>query len=126
MTMKPDSHITDILNTVYDPKEYVRRILANFIAGEFNKDEAVVRIGISGNGRAPHYCIEQGARTLRDPDSGRELGEKFEKRGIYHGRNHSPILEDQFKDLSWSSCTASYKEVETIFGRLRSTASKNN
>jgi nicotinic acid phosphoribosyltransferase len=61
--MRPDSRIEDVLHTLADPEEFVRGILGSFVG--FSKDEAVMRIGISGSGTAPHYCIEQGRNAVK-------------------------------------------------------------
>jgi len=62
-SVQSDSHVEDVLHTLADPEEFVRGIVASFIEGRFSRDEAVIRIGVSGAGIAPHYCIEQGWRT---------------------------------------------------------------
>lgn len=113
MTLRPDSRISDVLHIVYDPEEYVRGILDNFYRWEFSKDKAVVRIGVSGNGHAAHHCIEQGTSTMPLPDLGVEI-EGFETRGVYHGRSHTPTLEDQFMGISWSSCATTFREVRLL------------
>ncbi|WLA39754.1 hypothetical protein QNJ95_44180 [Bradyrhizobium elkanii] len=55
--MKPD--LSDVLHTLSDPEEYVRGIVGSFVAHEFNRDEAVIRIGVSGSGIIPNYYIEE-------------------------------------------------------------------
>jgi hypothetical protein len=122
--MRPDSRIEDILHTLKDPEEFVRGIVGSFIEGRFNRDEAIVRIGVSGIGVAPHYCIEQGRKMTElngqiDPKlKGGEIS-RYQRRTIFNGRTHNPILEDQFKGNSWSSATMTFAEVQTLLGSLR-------
>jgi hypothetical protein len=62
-SMQSDARIQDVLHTLSNPEDFVRGILGSFINEGFDRDEAVVRIGILGPGAAPHYCIEQGSKT---------------------------------------------------------------
>ncbi|MEI7803744.1 MAG: hypothetical protein WCI56_00300 [Hyphomicrobiales bacterium] len=115
--MQPDARIEDILPTLSDPEEYVRGIVGSFISEGFSDDEAVIRIGVSGTGVAPHYCIEQGSTTSTIPNIGKIKA--YEHRAIFHGKSHRPILEDDSKGISWSSAAMSFAEVQAILGRLR-------
>ena len=115
--MRSDAHIEDVLHTLSDPEDYVRGIVGSFISEGFNRDEAVIRIGVSGTGVAPHYCIEQGSETSTILNSVRIEG--YKKRTAFHGRSHKPILEDEFKGISWSSAAMTFAEVQNILGRLR-------
>jgi hypothetical protein len=123
--MHPDARVEDVLNTVADPEEFVRGILANFHDGRFNRDEALVRIGKSGKGVQPHYSIEEGegAVVITLPNGGTLHG--YPHRGIFHGRSHKPILEDEAKGISWSSAAATYGEVQSILGTLRASKRKH-
>jgi hypothetical protein len=114
--MRSDANIEDVLHTLFDPEEYVRGIVGSFISEGFDQDKAVVRIGISGTGVFPHYCIEQGSATMAT-DFGNIEG--YERRAVFHGKSHKRILEDDFKGISWSSKATTFAEVQTILGRLR-------
>jgi len=123
--MRPDSRIEDVLPTLKDPEEYVRGILASFIHGQFSQDEAIIRIGVSGGGIAPHYCIEQGRETVKLGGQMHPLleGKEIEahlRRAAFDGRTHKPILEDQPKGMGWSSEAMTFAEVQAILGHLRS------
>jgi hypothetical protein len=117
--MRSDSRIEDILHTLADPEEFVRGILGRFIGERFSQDEAVIRIGISGAGIAPHYCIEQGRVVDRIEDGPRFTIGRHQRRAIFHGRTHKPILENEFQGLSWSSAAMTFAEVQALLGRLR-------
>jgi hypothetical protein len=122
--MRPNARIEDILLTLSDPEEYVRGILENFYTGKFNREVANVRIGISGSGIFPHYCIYQGEgdHVLALAD-GTILG--YEKRAVFHGRSHNLILEDEFIGVSWSLSKASFAEVQSLLGIMRASKKSN-
>lgn len=111
--MRSDARIQDILHTLSNPEDFVRGILGNFINEKFDRNEAVVRIGISGTGVAPHYCIEQGSSTSALPSLGLEIN-GCAGRAVFHGRSHKPILDDQFKGISWSSSAMTFADVQAI------------
>ncbi len=123
--MRSDSRIEDVLHTLNHPEKFVCGIVASFIHGRFCSDEAIIRIGVSGNGIAPHYCIEQGRETIKlggqiDPSlTGKEIVAHL-RRAIFNGRTHNPILDDAPKGLSWSSETITFTEVQALLGRIRS------
>jgi hypothetical protein len=106
--MVPDARIADVIDTLDDPVEYVRCVVGNFLAHNFDRQRATVRMGVSGKGIIPNYAIEQGG----------EAG-IFELRRCFHGRNHKEILEDVFQGENWSSATMSFTEVQTLLGELR-------
>ncbi len=115
--MQANAKVEHILHTLSDPEEYVRGIIENFFGEGFDRDKALVRIGVSGTGTFPHYCIEQGRTTTAVQGAG-EIG-AYERRAIFHGKSHKPILDDQFKGVSWSSAGNTFAEVQTLLGRLR-------
>ena len=58
MKISPGATIADITHLLADAEEYVRRIMENMMSGPYDRDDAVVRIGVSGTGIAPNYRIE--------------------------------------------------------------------
>ena len=94
-------------------------MLGSFFHEGINREVAVVRIGISGTGAQPHYCIEEGevAQTYENPELGKRNLRGYRCRLSFHGRSHNPILEEEFKGISWSSTTATYSEVQSILWR---------
>lgn len=58
MKISPGATIADITHLLADGEEYVRRIMENMMSGPYDRDDAVVRIGVSGTGIAPNYRIE--------------------------------------------------------------------
>jgi hypothetical protein len=113
--MRSDARIPDVLHTLSNPEDFVRGIVGNFINEGFDRDEAVIRIGISGTGAAPHYCLEQGSKTSAVPN----VGTGHSRRAVFHGRSHKPILDDDPKGIRWSSAAMTFLEVQAILGSLR-------
>jgi len=103
------------------PQEYVSGILANFVSQNFDRDDAVIRLGISGNGLLPHYCIEQGwvSTPIKVGRLERPI-EHYEYREVFHGRSHNPILENMFKGTGWSSVAMTFAQMQTVLGHLQS------
>jgi hypothetical protein len=46
----------------------------------------------------------------------------YQRRAVFHGRSHKPILEDSFKGMSWSSTAMTFGEIQALLGRLRSSS----
>ena len=80
--MEADASIIDVVHTLDDPVEYVRGVVGSFFAYHFDAEKAVVRIGTSGKGIIPNYCIEQ---------CGDSTSTIFERRHCFHGRNHKEM-----------------------------------
>jgi hypothetical protein len=69
LAVRPDVRIEDVLPTLArDREDFVRGILGKFHDEKFDRDKAVVRIGILGKRRQLHYSIEEGegTQTLTD------------------------------------------------------------
>jgi hypothetical protein len=50
--------ISDLLNRLGSPEEYVRRVLQTMYEQRGTHGEVSVRIGITGNGHAPNYRVD--------------------------------------------------------------------
>jgi hypothetical protein len=114
--LQPDARIEDFLPTLANQEDYVRGIVESFYKDGFNRGEARLRIGVSGTGVAPHYCIEEGRTKTQLKDlniSGYNL------RSVFHGKSHKPILGEDAMGISWSNATMSFFEVQEILGRIR-------
>jgi len=119
--MERDARVTDVVHTLDDPIEYVRGIVESFITYQFDKKEAVVKIGVSGKGIIPNYCIEEyGDHTSIKAESGPLISTNIKLRNCFHGRNHKEILDDSFIGGDWSSASMKFAEVQTLLGQLRS------
>jgi hypothetical protein len=121
--MEADARITDVIHTLDDPVDFVRGIVGTFFAYPFDKKVAVVRIGVSGKGIIPNYCIEQYcepiSNTLEVGAAALEISTNIELRHCFHGRNHKEILDDSFIGENWSSASMNLAEVQTLLGQLR-------
>jgi hypothetical protein len=115
--MESDALIIDVLHTLRDPEDFVRGVLGSFISNKFDRDQAIIRLGTSGKGVVPNYCIEQG--RIENSIGGMILS-RHERRSIFNGFNHKQILEDDWMGLRWSSSGMSFKEVEDLLGNLSS------
>ena len=131
--MQPDARIIDVVHSLDDPIEYVRGVVGSFFLYGFDKQKAVVRVGISGKGIIPNYCIEQyGARrfttltTLQAADTEVSVATDIKLRHCFHGRNHKEILDDSFKGEKWSLASMSFTEVQTLLGHLRGKSTIKN
>ena len=113
--MRSNSRIGDVLHTLSDPEEFVRGILGTFIGENFSRDEAVIRIGVSGKGIAPHYCIEQGSDLSHITIGSLQTEVRaYAKSAVFHGQSHNQILDNECKGISWSSATMTFAEVQAI------------
>lgn len=103
--------ITNILDRLRGPEEYVRGVFHNFHEArrELGRDEIEVFIGNSGEGKYPHYKIRD---TAVSP-----LMKTY--RRAFHGRTHKVLLESRDLDINWSERGMTYDEVRSLLGRLR-------
>lgn len=116
MTQIPsNARVSDILNTLADPTEYVRGILGSFIEHRFDKATSIVRIGVSGRGIAPNYSIE----TPCEPDPKARSKSHVLNRSVFNGKNHGEFLDDVPIGEKWSSEGMNFLEVQGLLGQLR-------
>src|SRR5436309_2187344 len=99
----------------YRTRKNVRGIVGSFIAHKFNREEATIRIGISGAGIVPNYYIEEPAPSVTITISGLDLT----TREVFSGRNHKQILDDFLEGEKWSSAVMTFAEVQAALGQLR-------
>ena len=88
ISMKPDSHLSDLLHTLRDPEEYVRGIVGSFVEGKFDRKEAVVRIGVSGTGVVPNYKAIEPSTVEPSSVPGLKLT-VTRRRDVFSGKNHA-------------------------------------
>ena len=111
--MRRDSKIDDILQTLARPDEYIRQIITNFLTYEFDENRADIRLGVSGTGKYPNYCINQGFKydyiSPKIPNIG-----SFDLRCAFHGRSHNKILEESFIGTNWSTVGMSFDYLKKL------------
>ncbi len=103
--LEPDATIADLVTTLQEPEEYVRVVLGNMHACKQKHKDAIVRIGITGQGRMPFHKItyvENGSEKLF---------------GAFDGRN--AFTDVQIHTDTWSSKSMTYLEVQNLLGSLR-------
>ena len=115
----PDATIADITHLLADAEEYVRRVMENMMSGPYDRDEAVVRIGVSGTGVAPNYKIEY----PRDQPDLVVMGHTLRSQPAetHSGRSHKGLrhLDDLFRGERWSTRTMSFVDLQNLIGMLR-------
>jgi len=106
------------IKDVQKREEYVRLVVANFYASKLDLRQAVVRIGVQGEGDKPHYKIEYPESTI-DSFGEKKSAATFK---IYHGANHEEMTAftiSQLKPENWSANTMSFQETSEFLGVLR-------
>jgi hypothetical protein len=113
--LRPSDTLSDILDTLKEPSEYVRGVLGNLMTCKKEHGSACVRIGTTGGGISPHYRIEPDGAFSRDD----WLEEKFWQ--AYNGRNHKKLDWGfaELRDQHWSPSSMSFDEVQSLLGKLR-------
>ena len=119
-----DATIADIVGTLNAPREYVRKILEHMYECKGEHDNAMVRIGATGEGRAPNYLIEYRKSGQDD----------LTKYCAYHGNGHNKIenlyigrrvrLRPTSRSLiqdNWSKRVMTLGDVGALLGQLRGT-----
>ena len=113
----PGSTVADVVRSLANPVEYVRQILWNFVEGQYDRDAAVVRIGVAGIGVASNYKIEyqETIDLVGNPTPMRAAQ-------IYHGRSHRKIeayANQDTRDEHWSTRSMSFAEISALLADLR-------
>lgn len=102
-----DVTIADVVHTLENPQEYVRRVLANFYECGVDRDRGRVRMGVCGEGIRPDYKFDA-------PDiSDRVL--------TFSGTSHKQVSISIPRMLyeTWSDGLMSLDEVAALLGSLR-------
>lgn len=105
-TIPANASLEDVLPTLNDPSEYVRTVLDNLYKCERDHDSCTVRIGITGEGKAPYYRIDY---TNNDGSTG-----LF---GSFAGKVAGQGIETHEK--TWSSRSMTKDDVAAVLGKLR-------
>jgi hypothetical protein len=115
-----DAILSDITNSLDQPKEYVRHVFGNMVDFHKAHGAAVVRLGTTGRGVAPHY------RVQKSHGSGEILGHldktiEPEYFTAFHGRSHKQLEwgARELRGEHWSTRAMTYEEVQFLLGELR-------
>ena len=101
-----DAVLDDVLATLHKPEEYVRIVLDNLYKCEREHASCTMRLGITGEGKAPYYRID-----YEDEDGSKGLF------GSFAGKVAGQGIETH--EETWSSKAMTKDEVTSVLGRLR-------
>jgi hypothetical protein len=105
-TIPTDAVLGDVLPTLSKPQEYVRVVLDNLVKCGKSHASCSVRLGITGEGKAPYYRIDyvnkDGAAGLYGSFAGKVAGQGIETH-----------------EETWSSRSMSRDEVAALLGQIR-------
>ena len=103
----PDGTLPDVLASVDKPESFVRQMLGVMQNVAKEHGPVVVRLGITGTGRAPNYRLE--SADSREPIM------------AIDGANHKPWAQgENFAGASnWSTAVMSRDEVASLLGEIR-------
>jgi hypothetical protein len=114
VSMAADSTIADVVQTLSDPVEYVRRLLEKLERCRRVHGDAQVRIGVRGRVECPNYLIEylrhdaKTGRTSVHPDA------------AYSGSTHRDLAPRHIEEAAnWSPEEMNITAVSALIGRLR-------
>jgi hypothetical protein len=111
IAIDPASRITDIVHKLEHPENYVSGVLENLWHCRGEHGVASVRIGITGEGKAPNYLVEYSEEGPGSPPI-------F---GAFHGRSHKRLVEkDAVRDEHWSQDVLYFEDVQRLIGEIRS------
>ena len=104
--IRPDSTLVDIEATLLDAEKLVATVLLTMGPCRKEHGNASVRIGITGEGKAPFhkvsYVDEAGKETLY---------------GSFFGKKKDEVYE--VHERTWSTVAMTYDEVRSQLGRIR-------
>jgi hypothetical protein len=109
-----DATIDDLVGSLDDPEDYVRRALGNLHA-EVRKDpKSRLTIGITGHGVCPNYKIDAPVE-LKESDI-----QYMAPCKVFSGRTHQEFVDPSSgRDEHWSAASTSLVELQALLGNLR-------
>jgi hypothetical protein len=110
----PDSTISDVVATLANPVEYVRRVLEKLEHCRRLHGDAQVRVGIKSRAECPNYLIE----SVKEDKKTKER--VVTALAAYSGSTHRELAPRHIDDAaSWSPEEMSVSGVSALIGRLR-------
>ena len=114
VSMATDSTIADVVQTLDNPVEYVRRILEKLERCRRAHGDAQVRIGVRGRAECPNYLIEY---ILEDKKSHEK---SVFADAAYSGSTHRELAPRHIEETqNWSREEMNVTAVSALIGRLR-------
>jgi len=109
-----DATIDDLVESLDDPEDYVRRALDNLHAEARKEPNSRLTIGIMGYGVYPNYKIDTPI-DLKKLDMQYMAPSK-----IFSGRTHQELVDlSSVRDERWSAASTSLVELQALLGNLR-------
>lgn len=114
VSMAPDSTVADVVQTLADPVEYVRRILEKLERCRRIHGNAQVRIGVRSRVECPNYLIEYLLPDARNDHSSPHPD------AAYSGSTHRELGSRHIEEtMNWSPEEMNITAVSALIGRLR-------
>jgi hypothetical protein len=104
--LAPDATIADIMSSLSQPENYLIAVLRTFYGMKKTQGQVSVRIGVTGQGKMPHYRIDDVA-TSKPIQAFDFLGEPFP--------DYRPAETE-----GWSTESMTFAGVQQLLGELRS------
>ena len=113
MPLEKSTVLSELGHSLLKPDDYLRRIIGRLSSkqdrGHGAEETAWVRIGITGDGKAPNYRIE--FKTDDPPFYGIS--------GSYNGLSHRELVnEDILEEGNWSSERMSLRDIQKFLAQL--------
>lgn len=122
MPLPDTSTIRDVRQTLTKAEDYVCGVMRNFAKARKVSDGVVVRIGLTGDGKAPHYRFDDviAGFSLSDEPAMPRYGYSED----FNGRSHGPLITaadagDILQERNWSKASMNFEEVQTLLGEIR-------
>ena len=100
-SLRPDATLRDVRHSLLEPEKLLRDILSTMNDCRREKGNCLVRIGITGEGKAPYHKV-----AYLDGHGQEQLY------GSYFGRNRDEKY--QVHTDTWSTKTMTYEEVQQV------------
>jgi hypothetical protein len=123
--LTPGATLEDVLPTLWNADKYLSGMLANMVLCKREHGSARVRIGVAGDGVAPHYRVEPGESMVAAIMSALSEGKEDDLARYfvaYHGRSHNKLKwgkEELISSRNWSVSRASSDDVQELLGKIR-------
>jgi hypothetical protein len=109
-----DATIDDLVGSLDDPEDYVRRALDNLLAAGRKEPNSRLTIGITSYGVYPNYKIDT-PLELEKLDNKHKAPPK-----VFCGQTHQEFADpSKVRDEHWSAASTSLIELQALHSNLR-------
>jgi hypothetical protein len=109
-----ESTIADVVGTLDNPVEYVRRVLEKLERCRRAHGDAQVRIGVRGRAECPNYLVEYVV------DDAKSRLKSVRADAAYSGSTHRELAPKHIQEArNWSPEEMNINAVSALIGRLR-------